>query len=285
MWYELLRFFSRKELVKLQFGNRFFTKAIQKLKLPALHFIDRLDILMGYRPNIKIVYFTGFLKDGVNADKLIPGNKFCPPSYVRFSTVALTGTLIIDDDFMERLKKHKISFTNCVFSFHAYDVHEESANETMTTLMQDVFTECSKVFLRTKEWTSVKQLKFCTLPGVYKCNMLTFIGDKMVLSTEDPLFESMFEWLYSSRGSTKKLFRLKGIAGCEALVRKLTTKFVDDIECHTYGLCVQNLQEDFLNEFADFSAVNTTTGESMQSYAGFNDDGDATLFLKRFLPE
>ncbi|KAI1708932.1 hypothetical protein Ddc_14138 [Ditylenchus destructor] len=279
MWYQLFRFFSRKELVKLQFGNRFFDKAIRESKLPALHFIDRLVIIN--LPNMGIVYFIG--KGEISDDKLIPGEEFCPPSYVRFSEVTLT-TLIIDGDFMERLKKHKITFTNCVFTFDARNVHEESANETMKTLMQDVFTECSKVLLNTNKWTSVKQLKFCTLPGVYKCDKLFFDGDKMVLSIDDPLFESMFEWLYSSRGSTKKVIVLKGIAGCEALLRKLTTKFVDDIECHTYGLCVYGLQEDFLNEFDGFSAVNTTTGERMRSNADFDDDGDARFFLSRFLP-
>ncbi|KAI1715311.1 hypothetical protein Ddc_10965 [Ditylenchus destructor] len=283
MWYQLFRFFSRKELVKLQFGNRFFDKAIQESKLPALHFIDQLHIAMMNLPDMGIVYFIG--EGEFSADKLIPGEEFCPPSYVRFSEVILTGTLIIDDDFMERLKKHKITFTNCVLIFHARDVHEESANETMTTLMQDVFTECSVIFFFTNEWTSVKQLKLCTLPGVYKCDTLIMYSNQMVLSIDDPLFESMFEWLYSSRGSTKKLIRLKGIAGCEALVRKLTTKFVDDIESHTYALRVHDLQEDFLNEFNGFFAENTTTGESMRSYAEFDDDGDAGLFLKRFIPE
>ncbi|KAI1715319.1 hypothetical protein Ddc_10973 [Ditylenchus destructor] len=281
MWYELFRFFSRKELVKLQFGNRFFDKAIQELKLPALHFIDRLLITTINLPNMGIVYFIG--KGEYSADKLIPGEEFCPPSYVRFSTVAL-DTLIIDGDFMERLKKHKITFNKCEFDFYASNVHEESANETMTTLMQDVFTECSVIFFFTNEWTSVKQLKLCTLAGVYNCDTLFLDCDKMVLSIDDPLFESMFKWLHSSRGSTMKLI-LEGIAGCEALVRKLTRQFMDDIECRPFVLRVHNHQEDFLNEFDGFFAENTTTGESMLSHAQFNDNGDAKFCLKRFLPE
>ncbi|KAI1727746.1 hypothetical protein Ddc_05063 [Ditylenchus destructor] len=81
MWYyELFRFFSRKELAKLQFGNKFFTNAIRELKLPPLHFIDRL-IIINF-PNMEIVYFIG--KEKISVDKLIPGEDFCPPSYVRF---------------------------------------------------------------------------------------------------------------------------------------------------------------------------------------------------------
>ncbi|KAI1702910.1 hypothetical protein DdX_15244 [Ditylenchus destructor] len=262
MWYELLRFFSRKELVILQFGNRFFAKAIRDLKLPALHFIARLAIGMINLPNMGIFCFVG---TGVNEKH--PSDTFCPPSYVRFSKIILT-TLVIDGDFMERLKKHKITFTNCAFVFFKLNVHEEPANEAMKTLMEDVFTECTKVNLYTKGWTSAKQLNLCTLPGVYKCNTLSFDGDKMVLITEDPIFESMIEWLHSSRGSTEKCIF------CEAL-----RKFVDDVECHTYVLGIFDLQEDFLHEFADFSAANTTTGEHMLSYANFDDVGGSNFAL------
>ncbi|KAI1703869.1 hypothetical protein DdX_14612 [Ditylenchus destructor] len=279
MWYELLRFFSRKELVILQFGNRFFAKAIRDLKLPALHFIARLAIGMINRPKMGIFYFVG---TEVNADKLIPGDTFCPPSYVRFSEITLT-TLVIDGDFMERLKKHKITFTNCAFVFFKLNVHEEPANEAMKTLMEDVFTECTKVNLYTKGWTSAKQLKLCTLPGVYKCNTLFFDGDKMVLSTEDPFFESMIEWLHSGRGSTEKCIFLQGIAGSEALLRKLITKFADDVECHTYRIYIFDLQDDFLNEFAGFYAANTTTGECMFSHVHFDDVDGANFSLSRFL--
>ncbi|KAI1729717.1 hypothetical protein Ddc_02376 [Ditylenchus destructor] len=214
MWYELVRFFSRKELVKLQFGNTFFVKAVRNLKLPALHIIDRLHIATINYPNMETVYFIGD-----NANKYIPGAELCPPSYVRFSEVILSCPLIIDGDFMDRLKKHKITFTNCALYLNAHNVREGSANETMKTLMEDVFTECNKVVVNVNEWTSVKQLKLCTLPGVYKCDELFLYSDNMELSIDDLLFESMFEWLYSSRGNTKKFFALNGILGCEPLLR------------------------------------------------------------------
>ncbi|KAI1720444.1 hypothetical protein DdX_05838 [Ditylenchus destructor] len=303
MWYELLRYFSRKELVKLQFGNRFFKKAIRELKLPALHLIENLFILRDDEDNTACFVCNDdcFNEEEDYDDKIIRIQDFCPPNYVRFSSVILC-TLVMGIDFVQRLKQHKIVFNNCAFGFYGKDVQEKSttnlwiesmikgflgrlpflnyilpgseeypptilsADDTMKMLMEDVFTDCENIkCVLTDQWPSIRQLKLCSISGVYNCGIVYLSGDKMVLSADDPFFESVLEWLQFGEKTERRMLVLKGFVGYEVLLRKLMTEFANDAQPHFYVLNMYDLDANFFVEFAYFHNKNTTTGEEMIS--------------------
>ncbi|KAI1694856.1 hypothetical protein DdX_19905 [Ditylenchus destructor] len=205
MWYELLRFFTRKELVQLHFANRFFGKAIRELKLPALHIINKLKIKGMKQGAVDTNYCVITEEDdggNILGETHLASKNFQPPNYVRFTKVILY-TLVINDDFMQCLKQHKAVFTNCLFGFFSEYIHEETAIDTIKCLMDDVSTDCRGITMIPHEWNSVKQLKICSLAGVNERHSLSF-QCKMPLATEDPFFESMLEWLHGNKGSKKK---------------------------------------------------------------------------------
>ncbi|KAI1707426.1 hypothetical protein Ddc_14827 [Ditylenchus destructor] len=281
MWYELLRFFSRKELVQLHFANRFFGKAIQTLKLPALHIINKLKIKGMKQGALDINYCVVTEEDdsgNILGETHFAGKNFQPPNYVRFAKVILY-TLVINDDLMQCLKQHKVVFTKCLFGFFSEYIHEETAIDTIKVLMDDVFTDCRGITIIPHEWNSIKQLKICSLAGVNECNSVRFVC-KMPLTIEDPFYESIFEWLHANKETKRKLV-LNGFRGCEPTLRQLMTKFPNDVEPHPYVLYVTDVDDSFLSEFDNFSAKNSTTGEEMVSLLFINDENDLIFCLTR----
>ncbi|KAI1695122.1 hypothetical protein DdX_19758 [Ditylenchus destructor] len=198
MWYELLRYFSRKELVKLQSTNKFFDKAIRELKLPALHVINKLKIVMDDDEDGQDAAMC-FIVDEDSSGNIvrhIQVEYFSPPNYVRFYEVVLI-IFVPSADFLERLKQHKASFTDSVFLLHETDI------ETMKFFLREVFTECQHITMHLDEWTATSQQKIFSLTGLHNCNSVNLQSDQMMLHPEDPLkfmddVEPHFYMLYAT---------------------------------------------------------------------------------------
>ncbi|KAI1720442.1 hypothetical protein DdX_05836 [Ditylenchus destructor] len=256
-WRDMFPHFSRKEIVKLQFSSRFLVNAIEKVKPAQLHIIENLYI----RKSPSRIKFATCKKDHIGNCHLTHIAEFCPPNYVRFSDVTMSP--IMDADFLQLLKTHKSVFSGCKLLMMPISIDEESANKAFTTLMDDVFTECQLIVLNLHKWNLASQLNICAFSGVKNCDILHMVTDEMVFSAEDPLLESMFQWLHSNPRSGKKELVLLNFGGCESLLRKLMQRFNDDVEPHCYGFSVNNLNEDFFNEFLNYSSSNSTTQEEL----------------------
>ncbi|KAI1708933.1 hypothetical protein Ddc_14139 [Ditylenchus destructor] len=275
-WRDIFPYFSRKEIVQLQFSSRFLVNTVEKVKPAQLHILENLYI----RKCDNRIKFATCKKDCDGNCNMSLITDFCPTDYVRFSEVVISP--IIDVDFLQHLKTHKIVFTGCRLLVMPITIDEESANKAFTTLMDEVFTECQLIVLNLHQWNLASQLSICSLSGVNKCDVLHMVSDEMVYSAEDPLLESMFQWLHSNPRSGKKELSLLNFRGCESLLRKLMRRFADDVEPHCYGLSVNNLNEDFFNEFLDYSASNSTTQEELIANWIFTED-ERDLHLYRVL--
>ncbi|KAI1695718.1 hypothetical protein DdX_19437 [Ditylenchus destructor] len=277
-WRDLIPYFSRKELVKLQFASRFCVKAIEKLNPATLHVIGKLRIEASDFDDT--VHCLIFKKGKLRRCHVV--EDFRPPDYARFSEVTV-GTLTINANTLECLKTCKTVFSGCHLWIIPFEISNETANETMRTLMEEIFTDCCEIGVFLNGWNSANQLNICSLSGVYKCDELHLDGDRMHLSVQDALFESMFEWLHNKPGKGTRKMTLKNFEGCEPLLLRLMLEFTIDVEPRKYLLCVNNLEGNFLNEFAGYSAKSPGNGEKLIA-TGFMDIEDGyVLCLHRVL--